>query len=250
MDMLLELMTNILEPLMAVSSEILRHVPSIGTALIILLLGSWACMWIRVPVDFVFRIAHIDDHARRLGLSEVLTRLGLGGSLAHVTRVTVTTAVFLGFFLAAADAMGLSMVREYLRRMLEFAPTLLGSIMILGGGLYLGEMAGRIIHRAADANHVRGSEGLMRVTHGLVVIFSGVMALRILGLNIVEIVLNSMPVVMAAVGLAFAIAFGVAFGAAGKDMASRWIRDLTPTASKPPVNGHEPRLRVAMKVAR
>jgi hypothetical protein len=248
MDVMLGFLTHVLEPVRAICAILWDYAPSLVTAVLLLAVGSWACMWVRIPVDFIFKIIRIDDHARRSGVGEVLHRMGLGLSLGNLVRTIVSAAVFLGFFVAAMESLDLPVVREYLSRMLAFVPTVVGVVMVLGGGLLIGDILGRIAGRAADANHVRGGEALMRITHAIVVAFSGIFALRLLGIDLVALVTNSTNMMMAALGLGLAIAFGVAFGLAGKDMAERWLRDLTPTKS--PSNGHEPRLRVPMKVGR
>jgi hypothetical protein len=144
--------------------------------------------------------------------------------------------------MGAAEAVGFSAVPDFLYRIVAFAPRLIGAVLVLGGGLYLGDLIGRLVFRAADANRIRGAEALMRVTHGLVVIFSGLLAMDHLGIDR-SILTDSMHIIVASIGLGCAIAFGVAFGMAGKDSAEKWIRDLTPR-SKASSNG-EPRTRVA-----
>jgi hypothetical protein len=240
MDMLLQVFANALEPLRALMVRVGDLIPMVIGALMLLVIGSWLGVWLRYPVDYLFKLARIDDHARTLGLSTVLYRLGLGPSLTHLVKTLVTAIVFLAFFVGAMDTMHLPMIGDFLRRLVGFAPTLMGTMIILGGGLYLGEMLGALVCRAADANHIRGSEGLMRVTHGLVVIFAGIIAMNNLGIDIIMIVNNSMTIIVAALGLSFAIAFGVAFGMAGRDSAERFIRTLTPSSKAP-----APRMKVA-----
>ena len=100
-------------------------------------------------------------------------------------------------------------------------------VLIMGVGLYLGRMISGIVHNMALANHVRGAEALSKGTFGIMVVFSGIMALRLLGIEI-GILFDSMQIIIAAVGLGCALAFGISFGMAGKEAAARWIHDLSP----------------------
>lgn len=227
MEMMLNAVVSALSPLKTLSLSLWAVTPAIVTALVLLLVSLWGCYWVRVSVDQVFKMARVDDYARKLGLSTVLYRLGLGPSLTHLTATVISAVVFLAFLLGAAEIIGLTVVPDFLRRVVAHGPAVFGAVLILGGGLYLGEAAGRILFRAADANHVKGAEALMRVTHGLVVVFSSIMALEYLGVNL-SILADSMQIIIASIGLGCAIAFGVAFGMAGKETAERWIRDLTP----------------------
>ena len=243
MDTVLGYLMAAISPLVSLSGQIWAYMPGVAAALLLLLLGSLIAFWLRYLVGEVFKVVKVDDYVRRFGLSDVLNRLGLGHSLTHLIGVVAYSAVLLAFVLGAAEAVGLTIIPDYLHRVVLFSPKLIGVILVMGGGLFLGDIAGRIVHRAAEANRIRGAEALMRVTHGLLVIFSGVVALDILGISI-HVFFDSMQIFLAAVGLGLAIAFGVAFGMAGRDMAERWIRDLTPRSSKGAANEHEPRMRV------
>jgi len=242
MDTMLELFLNALNPLRTIIMRLLVIAPPLVMGGVVLLVGLWACHWFRTLVDYISKITEADDVARKIGLSTVLYRLGLGPSVAHLAGIAVTSVIVLGTLLAAADVAGFTVLREFLRRTVDLAPRIMGVIVMLGGGLFIGDRAGRIVCRAADANHVKGSEALMRVTHGLVVFFSSLMALEYLGFDL-TILTSSMNIILASIGLGCAIAFGVAFGMAGKDSAEKWIRDLTPR-NKPVSNGHEVKMRV------
>jgi hypothetical protein len=232
-----------LSPLMALSMSVVAFLPAMVAGIVLLLVGALAAHWLRVLVERVLKMLTIDEVSHRAGVSAVLARLGMGTSLIHLIGVVVHTTLIVAFLLASANAFGLGIVPEYLRRVVGFLPTLMAVVLVLGGGLFLGDLTGGIVRRAADANHVRGSEALMRITHGLLVLFSGLIALEILGIDI-RIFLDSMPIIVGAVGLGCAIAFGVAFGMAGRDTAERFIRDITPrSATKAEVNGSA-RMRV------
>lgn len=242
METIFNFALNALIPLQNVCTRLLAFLPPVVAAMVLLLAGLWACHWFRIIVDHACKLVRVDEVARRIGLSTVLYRLGLGPSAAYLAGILVTAVIVLSAVLAAADVAGLPVVPEFLRTMASVAPRILGVVLILGGGLFLGDLAGRIVNRAADANHIKGSEALMRVTHGLFVIFSGFMAFEHLGIDAVGILTNSMQIIVAAIGLGAAIAVGVAFGMAGRDTAEKWIRDLTPK-SKAPAN-HDVKMRV------
>jgi hypothetical protein len=213
-------------------------------ALLLLFVGALLAHGLRTLTEHVLDMLKIDDHARRIGFDGVLARLGLGSHVARLIGIVVHATIVMAFILGAADVMRFSFVSEYLDRLLVFGPSLIAAIVVLGGGLFLGDLFGRIVHSAAEANHIRGSDVLMRITHGIVVIFSGIIALERLGIDVRMIYENYMNVIVITVGAGCAIAFGVAFGMAGKDTAGRLISDLTPKSK--PVSGtsREPKLRV------
>ena len=244
METALNFVMAALEPLRGLSLRLAGILPALAAGVLLLLIGAVAGHWLRVLVERVMKAAKVDDLFRRVGLSGILTRLGLGSSMTQLVGIVVHAVLILAFVVAAAEAAGFTIVNQFLARMLSFAPSLIAAVFVMGAGLFLGELAGGVVHRAATANRVRGADAIMRMTHGLVVIAAGLMALEVLGID-TRIFLDSMRIIIASIGLGCAIAFGVAFGLAGRDAAERWIRDLTPKGSKESVNGgHHGKMRV------
>lgn len=243
MDMILNIPMMALTPLMNLCGKFGAFLPAMFSALMLLLVGGMVAYWVRYIAEQLLKSTNIDDFARKVGLCETLNRLGLGASVAHLIEVVLYGTIILASVLGAAEAVGLPIVSDYLHRVITFTPKLVGVAVVMGGGFFLGDLLGSIVHRAAEANHIKGSTPLMRVTHGLMVLFSATIALEILGIPL-TIFYDSMQIVIAAMGLGCAIAFGVAFGMAGRNSAERWIKDLTPKPSKTIMEDHEPRMRV------
>lgn len=218
---------TVLDPLRTIVNMLWDRAPVMIGAFLILLLGFFVGHWLRLGLEHVLKVVNLDEYARRAGVSRLLTRLGLGGSPAGLLGDVLYAVVLLSCLIAAADAVQLTIVREYLRRMVDFVPHFLSVVFVMAAGLYLGNLCGRVVRRAADANHVKGSDTLSKIAYGLVVVVSGLMALEILGITM-ETFPNAMMIVGASVGLGVAIAFGVAVGMAGRETAEKSIRDLMP----------------------
>lgn len=232
MDMIQGFLMAALAPLQSLTLKIWAVLPAVAASLLLLLVGAFAGHWLRYLTEHAFRMLNVDDYVRRVGLSNIIARLGLGPHLTPVAGVVVYAIVLLAFILGAAEAMGLPIVSDYLHRVVAFCPRLISAVLVMGGGLYIGDLAGRIVHRAAEANRIRGSEALVKITHGILVIFSGIIALETLGIDVRVFFTDFLQILVAAVGLGCAIAFGVSFGMAGRDSAEKWIRDLTPKGGK------------------
>lgn len=243
MDTMLSLVTAALTPLHMLGSKIMAVLPAVCAALLLLFVGGFIAHWLRYLTEHVLDMLSIDDYSRRIGFGRIPERLGLGSNLTRLCGVVVYATIVMAFILGAADVLGFSFVMDYFTRLLDFGPSLIAAIVVLGAGLYIGDLAGRIVHSAAEANRIRGAEVMMRITHGVVVIVSGIIACEHLGIDL-RILLDHMNVIVAGIVLACAIAFGVSFGMAGRDTAGRVISDLTPKSR--PVNGsaREPKLRV------
>jgi hypothetical protein len=84
MEMMLNFVSHMLSPLRMLSLEVGHAALPIATALLFLLIGLWGCHLVRTSLDRLFKWVGVDDHARRIGLSTVLYRLGLGPSLGYL----------------------------------------------------------------------------------------------------------------------------------------------------------------------
>lgn len=227
MESVIILIMAALEPLQALAMKLGAYVPSILASLLLLLAGVFIGRHVRRLLERLLTIIRTDEYSRKLGLSHLLQRLGMGSSLTRLIGIVVYMLIFIAFLLAASDVIGLSIVSVFLHEVMGFMPKLIAVVIVLGGGLFLGDLVGHITYRSASANHVKGAEALSKVAYGLLVIFSGFLALRILGIDI-SILNQSMKLIIGSIGLGCAIAFGVAFGMAGRDTAAKWIRDLEP----------------------
>jgi len=244
MDTLVRLVMAAMAPLHMLGVKIVAVLPAFAAALLLLFVGGLLSHWLRSLTEHVLDMLKIDDYSRRLGFSKLLARLGVGSHLPRFIGLVVHATVLTAFVLGAVNVMGFPAISDYLYRLLEFVPTLISAIVILAAGLFLGDLAGRIVHNAADANSIRGADSLMKVTHGIVVIFTGIIALELLGIDVRGLVYEHINVLVTAIMFGGALAFGVAFGMAGKETAERWIRDLTPKNKPVPGIAREAKLRV------
>lgn len=245
METILSIIMAALTPLLHFGERLMSVLPGMIGATILLLVGGLVAFFLRRVVDDVLRAIDLDDYVQKTGLANVLRRLGLGTSLTHLIGILVFGIIALSCVLGAAEVLGLPVLAEFLRRFVAFCPKLIGVALVMAGGLFVGDIVGGIVYRAAEANHVKGSEVLMRIMHGLMAFFSVIMSLEILEFPL-NVVYDSLPGIVNHLGLGLAIAIGVAFGMAGKDLAGRVIRDLTPKSSRDVVPGmdHEPKMRV------
>ncbi|OGS10547.1 MAG: hypothetical protein A2234_01360 [Elusimicrobia bacterium RIFOXYA2_FULL_58_8] len=198
-------------------------VPAVLAALILLLAGSFIGRWLRVGVEKALGFTKLDEYAAKVGFSDILRKLGVGQSPVTILGFLIYWLVFLAFLLSAANVVELTVVSEFLQQIVMFMPKLIASILIMGGGLFLGHFLAEITGNAAKANEVSGAEGLAKATHTIVVVFSAIMALERLGID-TAILSQSVQIVLASAGFGLAIAFGMAFGLAGKELAGQWLQ--------------------------
>jgi hypothetical protein len=197
------------------------HIPGIAAALLLLLLGMFTARALRTIADRVLTHAKLDECSSKVGINEVLARLGMGKSPVYVFSFLIYWFVLFIFFVSAANAVNLTVVSDLLERFVLFLPVLIGALLILFGGLLFARFLNQVVLNASIANNVRGGTVLAHAAYLLVVIFSAMTAMEQLGMK-VNFISAAIQILLGSMGLAAAIAFGLG----GKEIAAELLRDL------------------------
>ncbi|MDD5628757.1 MAG: hypothetical protein PHU21_06815, partial [Elusimicrobia bacterium] len=185
------------------------------------LLGMFTARALRTVIDRILSQAKLDDYTSKIGINEVVARLGLGKSPVYIFSFLTYWFVLFVFFVSAANAVNLNVVSELLERFALFLPVLIGALLILFGGLLFARFLNEIVLNAAAANNVRGGRVLAHAAYILVVVFSAMTAMEQLGMKL-NFISAAIQILLGSVGLAAAIAFGIG----GKDVAAEILREL------------------------
>jgi len=207
------------DPFRTLSQRLIAQIPSFAAAFLFLFAGYFFARMLKTLLLQLLQHGHLDDYTDKIGINEVLARLGMGRSPSHALSFIIYWFVLLVFFVSAANVVNLLVVSELLARLMLFLPSLAAAIVILFAGLLLARLVSEIVTNAADANHIRGGAGLAQCTSIVVIAFAGIMALEQLGIHI-ELVTSSFQIIVASLGLAFALAFGLG----GKEIAEETLR--------------------------
>jgi hypothetical protein len=209
------------DPFVEAYHRMIMHIPGIAAALLLLLLGMFTARLLRTVIDRLLTQARLDEYTSKVGINEVVARLGMGKSPVYVFSFLTYWFVLFVFFVSAANAVNLTVVSQLLERFALFLPILIGALLILFGGLLFARFLHEIVLNAASANNVRGGTVLAHAAYVLVVVFSAMTAMEQLGMKL-SFISAAIQILLGSVGLAAAIAFGIG----GKDVAAEIIRDL------------------------
>ena len=211
----------LMDPFVSATNRFATQIPAFAAAFLLLLAGMFMARLLRTIAERLFDRAHLDEYTSKVGINEVLARLGLGKSPAYVLSFLVYWFILFIFIVSAANAVNMTVVSDLLERFVLFLPVVIASLLILFGGLLFARFLSEVVANAASANNVRGGAVLAQTTYVVVVIFSGMTALEQLGLKM-TFISAAVQILLGSAGLAAAIAFGIG----GKDVASEIIRDL------------------------
>lgn len=216
-----KLIALITDPFNAFFNTVILKLPSILGALILLLIGLIVSRVVRELLDRFFVNIKLDSIIAKTGLTNILERIGLGTSISRIIAVLVYWFILLIFIVSASNAVGLNAVSDFIKRVFDFIPVLVSSIVILAAGFYLAGVVKNIVLNSLTANKVRYASGIASGSEFFIYILSVYLALT----NIIprfEIIGYIILIAFGAVAAAFAISFGIA----GKDFAAEVLKKL------------------------
>jgi hypothetical protein len=212
---------NLTDPFVSTANRFAQQIPSLAAAFLLLLVGMFMARVLRTVAERLFDRAHLDEYTSKVGINEVLMRLGLGKSPSYVLSFLIYWFILFIFIVSAANAVNMTVVSDLLERFVLFLPVLIASLLILFGGLLFARFLSEVITNAAAANSIRGGAVLAQASYVVVLIFSAMTALEQLGMKM-NFISAAVQILLGSAGLAAAIAFGIG----GKDVAGELIRDL------------------------
>jgi hypothetical protein len=195
MNIVTDVFDALLNVLVTLSDRVAPMLPGLIAGMVLLFVGVFLARWVRYGAEQLMEMMTLDDLCGKVGLDHLVQRFGVGRSPARVIGFMVHWAVLGAFGLTAADMVGLPVVRDYLAAFVGFLPGLVSAVVVMGGGLLLARFLGGIVQGAALANQVVESDFMGRSAYWTVAVFSAVIALGRLGIDMT--VLTSAPYFMA-----------------------------------------------------
>ena len=208
------------DPFLGAYDRFAGAIPTFAAALLLLLVGMFTARAARALIEGLMSKVRLDEHTSRVGINEILARMGLGKSPTYALAFLAHWFILFLFFVSAANAVNMTVVSELLERFLQVLPSLIAALLILFGGLLFGRLVAQILKNAAAANSIRGGSVLAAAAQAAAIVASGVIALEQIGVR-PQILIPTVQILVGSSGLAAAIAVG--FGA--KDLAAEYFRD-------------------------
>lgn len=209
-----------IEPFVMLFNKSVELIPGILVALVMLFLGLFLSRWTSTLVRKLLNAVKLDTWTSKIGVNEILTRIGFGKSPTYVIAFVVSWAVMITFIMIAADSLGLSTIKTLLYNLLAFIPKLFVCIVILFAGLLFGRFAEKVVCNSAQANNIRGGVFFSKVVNIVVVVFTILLALEQININF-ALINYVILIMLTSMGLGLAIAFGLG----AKDIVADFLRE-------------------------
>lgn len=189
-----------------------ESLPALAGALVLLVVGLLLAWVVGRVARRVLSAVGVDDLGERLGIHDVIGRIGLERSLSRligrVVRITLSVIVVI----AALSLLGLGALGQSLNEAVLFLPKLLVALALVLAGVIVAELIGTRVDRVGGQMDVGAPVG--RIAQSLVLSLFVLTALAELGIPT--------GILMAIVGVlivAAAFTVALAFGLGGRDMA-------------------------------
>ncbi|OGS38388.1 MAG: hypothetical protein A2551_00015 [Elusimicrobia bacterium RIFOXYD2_FULL_34_30] len=209
------------EPVMMMLSKFAQFIPVFVGFLLVLLLGWLIASGLKKILVRFLVLVKLDSLSGKTGFSKLLENAGIKNTLSEIVGIIVYWIIIIITLSTAVNALGLANISNILDKIIIFIPNVIIAIIILILGLFFSTFLSSIVITACTNAGISQSKLLGKITSTIVIIFTIILAVQQLNLKI-EIINSIITIIIASVGLAFAIAIGLG----GKDIASKWIKDL------------------------
>ena len=196
---------------------------SIVPVLIVLFLG-WFIGWgLKCLIQKFFRsVSFVDESFTKIGLGDVLSRVGLRVDIGKFIGVVVEVFVIVFALVLSFDLLGLDQVNQFLvSSVLTYLPNVVVATFIVIAGVLIAGFAEKMLVGTTRLARLGGGFHGGKVAKYAVLVFTALIALGQLGVatSIVESIVVGIIAAMS-------LALGLAFGLGGQATAAEYLRRL------------------------
>ncbi len=217
----------LLEPARTVLAQISQFMVNALLVIIILLIGWLLSKVIRSVVSKTLKIAKFNELSSRIELDKLLSKGGITYTLSDLIGVICYWLSMLVTFMVAVNSVGLTIAADLLNKIVFYIPHVIAAMFILILGMFVATLLKNIVQTAANNAGLDHGKLLGKVVEGIVVafaIFVGLEQLKI-GIQITQLTIS---IVLGSLGLGLALAFGLGC----KDIAGKFVAELTEKLKK------------------
>lgn len=204
----------ITQPASNMLTMILEAFPAIFAAVLLLIIAYLVARVVKQLITNLLEAA---------GFNAILVRLGVTGEPAEgkwtpadVVGYVVLVAIMLFAVIEAAGLLNFSLLAELVSQLLVFISHVLLGLIIFGIGLYLANLAYRVINVSETAQ----ANLLAKLARFTILVLAGAIALQRMGLAN-EIILIAFGLLLGTVAITIILAFGIG----GKDIAAKQLEE-------------------------
>lgn len=210
-----------MQPVEAMWARVLGFLPTLVSVLVILVVGWMLAALIQKVVTRFLKLARLDSVSEKIGIANILTKGDINYTLSEIIGVLIYWLFMLVVFLAAVNALQLTVAAELLNQVILYIPNVIAGVFILVLGIFFASIMATTVRTTAANAGVTQARTLGQVTQVVIVIFTIMEAL-----NQLRIDTTIIQLLIKAVLAALALGTGLAIGLGCKDLAGKSVGQL------------------------
>lgn len=198
----------LVEPAKVVLARMGQFVVDALLVIFILFIGWVISKIIKMFVTRFLKAVKLDELSSQIGLNGILKKGGIEDSLSTLIGVICYWLALLITFVAALNAVGLTIAADLLQRISLFVPNIIAAVFILIIGMFVAVTMKNIVKTTVSNAGIPHADLFSKIIEVVIVAFAIAMALEQLqiGARIVEL---TVTVILGSLGLGFALALGL-----------------------------------------
>ena len=224
---MLDYETIIIEPVQEMLTKLIGFIPVLLGALAILIIGWLMAKVLRGIVNRALKVVQFDKVADKAGISGVLNKGGIELNAREILSGVVYWLIMIMVWVMVFNALGLTVASQLLEKIFTYVPNVIAALFVLILGMFVGNFFYGITRTAASNANLPKPEIYGSISKWAVVIFAGTISLGELGIAPL-FVTSTFNIFFGALCLALALAFGLG----GKDIAAKYLEEVTKRRSK------------------
>ena len=208
METTFSLKTAITDVLSSLSESFSAFLPRALTALVVFMVGLLVAKLAERLIRTSFDKLKINELLERVGLTDMLTKLGMRESPGYLLSKLVFYLLLLLFTQSAAQAVGMAAIADSITAFFSYLPHFVAAAIVLLIGMMVAQFTGGAVTRSARNSGVEFAPILGRIVSSMIVFLAGLMAVTQLRID-TGIIHSVVLILLAGAALALALTFGL-----------------------------------------
>ena len=211
---------SILEPAKLSTAQVSGYLPKLGILLLILVVGSLIALGVAALVGLFLKTIQLEKGAKKINIPEILKKGGIGLSLSDLITEIIFFVLIVATLITALEYYGVA-TATFTGQILAYIPQVIAAMFILVLGILLAILISGIITLVGGNVKIAQSALLGNIAKYAIIVVSGLIALRELGLGII-LTDKSKDIILAGLVLVLALSFGLG----AKEKAEKFLNKL------------------------
>lgn len=199
---------NLMVALETLWNKFLAYIPSIVSALIIIVAGVIISKLLQHLTMGALALIRFDKVSEKVGIHDGLRRFGVKKTASEIFGLVVFWVVLLVFIISAAETLDVQYMTQVIDAVIFYLPNVLGAGLIFVFGLMFAHFLRNVVLGASERMGEEYAHLIANIIHAVVIVLVTVLAIGQLKIE-VELLFRIIEIAVLATGIAIALAVGI-----------------------------------------